>query len=389
MHTRVLATLLALSAQAMVLAEERSEVLMDLLSQVPTEAIESEPGDWSQLIFADIAKAAQALEPAPAGIDAESMFRIGPFARVFAPPELGQSAVAGMDGTWESLIGFGALDVEAAVGFRVSRPFDSAVLIRLDHEVRDRVGPALLANDYAEETRDGVTAWARGEDYELDRALFNMANPFGGDMGRSSRVALEGDLLVQSAGWALLQEVLGTEAPKGHPDLPAFAAALDSPDWGEAQLLQAAILPHQFDLATGRGGMPPWRVGVLADLGTGSEAVAVALFSYSSRAEAEVAARHIDKSWNEPVAATNMEVFLSQPDGPMNLEAFEAPPALPSFRERTGAKAVTGVAGEGPFVAWVALRTATAAEGNRIRNPAFLALWIGVLDRNLTIFGPL
>jgi hypothetical protein len=48
---------------------------------------------------------------------------------------------------------------------------------------------------------------------------------------------------------------------------------------------------------------------------------------------------------------------------------------------------VTGVAGEGPFVAWVALRTATAAEGNRIRNPGFMALWIGVLDRNLTIFG--
>jgi hypothetical protein len=143
MHTRVLATLLALSAPAMVLAEERSEVLMDLMSQVPTEA-----------------------------------------------------------------------------------------------------GPALLAHDYVEKMRDAVTAWTRGEDCELDRNLFNMANPFGGDMGKSSRVAIAGDLLVQSAGWPLIHEVLDTGTSKGHPDLAAFAAALDSPDWSGAQLLQAAKLPH-------------------------------------------------------------------------------------------------------------------------------------------------
>ncbi len=65
------------------------------------------------------------------------------------------------------------------------------------------------------------------------------------------------------------------------------------------------------------------------------------------------------------------------------------PPPQPSFQERTGAEAATGVAGEGPFVAWVALRGVLVADGFRIRNPAFLALWMGVLDRNLTIFGPL
>jgi hypothetical protein len=388
MFIRAAYAVLALSAPTAALAEGRSAVLLGLLSRVPTDAIESEPGDWSQLIFADMTEAAQVLDPAPAGIDAEGLARIGPFARVFAPAELSQSAVPGMDGSWEPLIGFGALDVEAAVGFQVSRPFDNVVLIRLDSEVTDQVGPALLANGYREETREGVTAWTRGEDYEIDRAFYNMANPFGGDMGRSSRVALQGDLLVQTAGWPLLLDVLGTEIPKGHPDLSAFAAALDSPDWGEAQLLQAAVLPHQFDLATGRGGMPPWRVGMLADLGTGSEAVALALFSYGSRAKAEAAAEHIAKVWDQPVAATNMEVFLTQMGEPMDLEAFETPPALPSFRERTGAEAVTGVAGEGPFVAWVALHTVPAAEGNRIRNPAFMALWIGVLDRNLTIFGP-
>ena len=44
-----------------------------------------------------------------------------------------------------------------------------------------------------------------------------------------------------------------------------------------------------------------------------------------------------------------MEVFLTQMGEPMNIEAFEAPPALPSFRERTGAEAVTGVAGDLSF----------------------------------------
>lgn len=388
MSVRAAFAVLALCLPAAARAQDRSGVLMDLLSHVPTEAIESEPGDWSQLIFADLATAAQAMEPAPPGIDAEGLAGLGPYARVFGTVELGRAAGFGMEGAWEPLIGFHPLDVQAAVGFRVSEPVDIALLIRLQPAVLERVGPALQANGYAEETRDGLTAWARGEDNRIDRAFHDMANPFGGDMGRSSRVAMDGDLLVQTAGWRLLGHVLGPEVPKSHPDLPAFAAAFDGPDWGEAQLLQAAVLPHQLDLATGRGGMPPWRVGMLADLGTGAEAVALALFSYHSRAEAEAAAKHIAKTWDEPVAATDMEVFLSQPDAPMHPTTLEAPPALPSFAERTGAAAITGVAGEGPFVAWAALRRAPEAEGSRIRNPAFVALWTGVLDRNLTIFGP-
>jgi hypothetical protein len=388
MFVRSIAALLAIFGPAAALAEERSEVLMDLLSRVPTEAIESEPGNWSQLIFADITQAAQVLDSAPVGVDVERLAKFGAYARVFGTAELGQAAGPGLDGAWEPLIGFGPLDVEAALGFGASEPFDNAVLIRLASDVTDRVGPALLANGYAEETRDGVTAWARGADYEIDRAYYDMANPFGGDMGQSSRVALEGDLLVRSAGWPLLLDVLETEIPKGHPDLPAFAAALDSPDWGEARLLQAAVLPHQFDLTTGRGGMPPWRVGLLADLGTATETVTLAILNYGTRTEAEMAAGHIARSWDLPVAPTNMEVLLEQMGEPMDLDTFEAPQLGPSFRDRTGAEAVTGVAGEGPFVAWVALHSTPEAEGFRIRNPAFMALWMGVLDRNLTIFGP-
>ena len=47
------------------------------------------------------------------------------------------------------------------------------------------------------------------------------------------------------------------------------------------------------------------------------------------------------------------------------------------------------VSGEGRYVAWVALRGAPEGDGRRIRNPAFMALWMGVLDRSLTILGPL
>jgi hypothetical protein len=363
---------------------------MDLLSRVPTEALESEPGDWSELMFADLVAAAGVLDPAPAGVEIEGLAMFGPYARVFGADGLSQSVSHGMEGAWEPLIGFSPLEVEAALSFRVGEPSDHALVIRLDEGATSRVGPALLANGFAAQTREGVAAWARGaEDYGIDRAHYDMANPFGGDIGRSSRVALDGTLLVQTAGWPLLGELLGTEVPKGHPDLPAIAAALDSPTWGEARLLQLAVLPHQFDLATGRGGMPPWRLGMLADLGTGAETVALALFSYGTHAEAKAAASHAATVWDAPVASTSMEVFHSQMGEPsMDLEAFDAPPLQPSFQERTGARAVVGVAGEGPFVAWVALRGAPVADGFRIRNPAFLALWTSVLERNLTIFGP-
>jgi hypothetical protein len=116
--------------------------------------------------------------------------------------------------------------------------------------------------------------------------------------------------------------------------------------------------------------------------------VTLAILSYGTRTEAEMAAGHIARSWDLPVAPTNMEVLLEQMGEPMDLDTFEAPQLGPSFRDRTGAEAVTGVAGEGPFVAWVALHSTPEAEGFRIRNPAFMALWMGVLDRNLTIFGP-
>jgi hypothetical protein len=391
MVLRLIAAVSTLSAPVAAWAEARSEVLMDLLSRVPTEALESEPADWSQLIFADLVAAAGVLDPPPAGIDLEGLAKFGAYARVFGPEGLGQSVSHGMEGAWEPLIGFSPLQVEAALGFRVGDPYDYAQVVRLNEAATSRVGPALLANGFVEDAREGATAWARGaEDYEFDRAHYDMANPFGGDMGRSSRVALNGTLLVETAGWTLLGEVLGTEVPKGHPDLAAVAAALDSPNWGEAQLLQLAVLPHQLSLSTGRGGMPAWRLGMLADLGTGTETVALALFSYSSRSEAKAAAAHIATVWDAPVASTSMEVFHSQIGEPsIDLEAFSAPSLQPSFQERTGANAVVGVAGEGPFVAWVALRGVPVADGHRIRNPAFMALWIGVLDRNLAIFGPL
>jgi hypothetical protein len=162
MFVRAVSALLALSGPAAALAEIRSEVLMDLLSQVPTEAIESELGDWSQLWFADVAEAAGALDPAPAGADLERLAKHGPYARVVAPDDLGMAMGFGLEGAWEPLIGFGPREVEAALGFKAPQLFDGALVIRLGSAATGRVGPALLANGYVEETRDGVTAWARG-----------------------------------------------------------------------------------------------------------------------------------------------------------------------------------------------------------------------------------
>lgn len=341
----------------------------------------------ARLWFGDFVAATGALPASPAP-DAELVSRFGPDARVFATAKLSQSIGSGFDGEWETLVGFSPLDVEAALGFRAGS--DSPILVQLDPTAAGHVGPALLANGYAEQSQDGVTAWIRGaDDFHTDRAHFNMGNPFGRDMGQSSRVTLEGALLVETAGWELLTDILGSEGPKGHPDLAVIAEALDSPEWSGARLLQAAVLPHQFDLATGRGGMPLWRIGMLADLGTATETVALALFSYSSRSEAEAAAQHIARTWDEPISATNREVFRTQSGQSLDLEAFEAPPLRPALQERTGTEATTSIAGDGPFVAWVALRGMPEGDGRRVRNTAFEALWIEVIQRDLTLFGPM
>jgi hypothetical protein len=140
------------------------------------------------------------------------------------------------------------------------------MILRLPPDVAARVTPALLASGYQKEVRAGVRALARGEDGQIDPAQRDLADPFGGGLGMSSRVVVDGPLLVQSRTWPDLLGLVGKAGHQGHPELVPMAEALDQPGWGEVALVKA-VLPHQLDLGVmGGGGPPVWRLGLVADL---------------------------------------------------------------------------------------------------------------------------
>jgi len=66
--------------------------------------------------------------------------------------------------------------------------------------------------------------------------------------------------------------------------------------------------------------------------------------------------------------------------------AANAPPS-PSMAEATGSSAETGVSGDGPFVAWVALRRAPEATDFWPTNRAYTTLRRMMWDADLMLFG--
>lgn len=203
----------------------------------------------------------------------------------------------GFDGGWARTVGFTAADLRRFVTV-AALPVTGAVL-ELVPAAAEKVGPALAARGFAESTVQGVTAWARGADNAISLVLRDPADPFGGSTGKSARVLLEGDRLVQASEWPLLASLAGVSGPLGHTDLPALAAALDNAGFAGALPVQAIVLTDQAALSGGPpgAGILPWRLGLFVDLSDGKTDHAAAVFSYPTRAQAEASARRLTEAW--------------------------------------------------------------------------------------------
>jgi hypothetical protein len=332
MFLRAVTTVLALSVPAASVAEGRSDVLMDLLSRTPAEDIDPQISSFRDMWFADFAAAARAMETQSAAMESPRAASIGAFARASAHG-LAEFLGTGLEGGWEPLVGFSPLEVEAQLSW--GSGYDTALVLRLAPGAADGVAPALLANGYAEETREGLLVYANAveDDSTADFGEFpreKMGDPFQGPLGYASRVALDGPVLMQSTNWPDLLTLSGRGAPQGHPDLPALATVLDSPDWGEVELIQATLLPHQLDLGgPGSGGIPAWDLGLLADLGSGTEAVGLVLFTYRHAADARDAAKSIAKAWDAARPGTSWNGCCRSPARSFPTASTTFPPAAP------------------------------------------------------------
>jgi len=232
---------------------------------------------------------------------------------------------------WRGAVGFGPAQIDQVV--TLTAPPVSAALIRLQPGTGAGVPTALAARGYALTDGPGLTAWARGDmDFSVDIAARDPDDPFGGGMGRSSRIVVADDLVLQAAGWPVLAALLA--APGGsmaaQSDIAALLAALDRTT-GAGALISALILTDAGGLGLGdpaamlRGAPPSvagaptaWRMALLADFANGAQATGVLALTVTlpDAATAQALREHVQAGWDTralPGSAQGLGAMLGVP----------------------------------------------------------------------------
>jgi hypothetical protein len=205
-------------------------------------------------------------------------------------------------------------------------PPDQVLVLAGDEGLADpaRLQAALQPRGFSLKQVGGVPVWHRFDDFKVNPRERNLADPFGGELGRAARIAVLPQMLVSAASWPTLEAVLAARDAEreGAVALPtmlrAAVAAVEDYGGDGALLVQAVALPLaavvetppvpglmgnpddaaawaeelQAKLAAPASGpvLPPFPVVVLADLQLGDEQVSVIALPYAGRETAEAAA---------------------------------------------------------------------------------------------------
>jgi hypothetical protein len=379
---RALVLLCALCSADAGQAQGRSDAFRAMLAHVPVSFLGPLTERW-EVMFGDITAGAVAVSAPPA--DANPIFAsaLGPFARAAVPPLTdvlrGDSA-----NIWPDLLGFGP--DQAVSMLTITAPPQSAILLQLTPGATDAVGPALITNGYEQTDQIGTPAYARGDDFAFDPAARNTADPFGAGMGMSSRIAIQGDILLQSRDWPMLTEMTATDTPKlgDNPEIAAMLDALDGmpEDLGglvRARLMTDPLVIGAWDPLAGlqidevpdlveppKTRLPFWSMGLLADLATADTETAAIALVYATQSDADTAAASLQSAWRFQLSAA----------------------AGRSFEDITGAEAVTSVSGTGPFVVLLTATLPSEAHNGMIDNRPWSVLIQAYYQRDLAILAP-
>jgi len=343
---------LIVAAASPLAAQDRSAPLLRMLQALPASFVTNTIN--ADYTFGDPAAAAVVIQQAIArglmaaaiGNPAEPILSefaepIGPMLRT-ASRDLGMAMFQAGPQGWAPLLGFGADDIDQFL--TVLNPPLAALMVTLDPALIDGIGPVLIGNGYAPLDFGGVPAFLRGEnDYQLNLELRNPADPFGGNLGRSSRIALlAGGMVLQSSGLPDLQEMLDREGPKlgDDPLVQSLLAALDDSAAGTGPILRAVLFPAPDVLRVTDTAAPGLRMALLADISDGRSVHATLALAYDSRAEATAAAQQIAARWSGAVS----------------------PRRLASYAEVTGQSPVITVLGDAPALVLLTLTAVASFE---------------------------
>jgi hypothetical protein len=198
--------------------------------------------------------------------------------------------------TMPELMGFDYFDMDQALVYGAD-PFVGTIVHSEDAAFsRARTAAALAARGYDSRWSAGGVAWGKGGDGMTDIDNIALGDPFGGDVGLASRVAvLDRHTVANSFLWAILLKT--TEAHAGEtpaydalPEYRTMARALP-PETGE--LLQAFILSpgagHTQQPNDALPALPPYTLAAAADLQVGTQQVHRLVLLYERAADAETA----------------------------------------------------------------------------------------------------
>jgi len=279
------------------LAQSRSDALRDLLSFVPLSVVAGPQSP--DLEFADLIAAARVMaQPASGGSDA---FR-GPYRALYrAQPSMFYDAMQPAQiEQWPALMGFAWDDVEATL--MLARSPQRLRLVSLSDKAVPGVWPALLAAGYAEGIIAETPALIRGdEDFAIDIEGRNPADPFGGNLGQSSRLVMFENTLVQAPDRGMLEAVLARgPAMTDDPEIAAMLDALDDPNLGREPLVRATFLfsAAQVPFAVSAG-VPEWRIALLADISGADMDTTVLIIAYDDPETAARAADAVSIAWRD------------------------------------------------------------------------------------------
>jgi hypothetical protein len=227
------------------------------------------------------------------------------------------------------VMGFDFFDIDAAMTF--NQPPEQAFIFQGDFDA-DQIDTALTNNGYTSEELDGFPYWCSEDGcdtgMEQDLANRNVANLFGGDLGRRFPVALLDGLLAASSTDTQVEAMAETYQDEGQSlaDDPDFQTAVNGIYNGiglsmfetRPQLRQAYFIPsdafgggdplaflnmdpEQLEqlreqlLETAPDPLPIYQLVVFADLGTRTEQFAQVVLVYDGQEAAETAAAIIPR----------------------------------------------------------------------------------------------
>lgn len=360
-------------------AQERTDRMARLMAYLPATMLQPEVGLSIRYHDVDAARNAIDRPNLPTGEPTvnDQMSWTAYLRLSDLPADITDSVVYGFRGEWDNLVGFRPGDITAMLS--VENPPTLLTLMELSEDVElIAVMQALVANGYEAEQADAWSTWWRGEDFTLDPERIDWANPFGGALGRSARIATDGSVLAYAPAWPVVRSLIAGAEPR-LDQVPAVAAlleALDDPRFGTAELVQATLLPVPWPAVSPAAapssgdtdsdvGLPPWRLGILADLSSGEIDHAVAALVYDDRDKANGLAGPLLDAWH-----TQHSSVVDR-----------------TFADLAGGTADTYVVGDGPAVLVLSIARPMGQGDYVPRNLAYHFLTSAHRNADLSILG--